>query len=451
MAFAYTTNLQASISYAVWNVAYATLSAPQKVQLDGTWASGSLTAGAAYNAYIEVAQLAQWYEQAASTPDLSFPEPAWDRLFIAKAAMILAKTVRPDRLQQFQADHETALDEAVDTFTRDLVGSTSLAGQSISLAGIRAFVIDHCVKRVSSGTGLRRRLFPPIAQIDAHLQWVLNMVWNSTPWHFRKRQVTLRFTTSNITSATWNESTKTLTCAGAFSDPGVSGGNRLMIVSGTGVVADEYTIANAGDFDSIVLDKSLSSAGTNLTTGDITGYLQIVSLTGMDAGEGFDSVASRKFFYDSTFYGNTLEWADATDMARCKAYDGTVRARPVKFRTEKYGASTVWHLSPFPDTSYTLKGAVCVSGIAALTTAATLTTAMARFPADFGPVIRDIVLARVLDGFNASDGKVMLRNAMDQMQTLLPNYSDQGAPTKVTSLEDVYNDYGAMQRDRGYY
>ncbi len=167
MAFAYTSALQNRIALAVWGVQNSSLNATQKVQLDLTWTSNALAGGAAYDAYIEVSQLAQYFEQAASTPDLSFPEPAWDRLFVACAGMLLNKTVRPDNYPRFKADYETALDQTIDTYTRVLISTTSLDGQGIDLAGIRAFVVDHCVKRANSATGLRRRLFPSIAQIGA--------------------------------------------------------------------------------------------------------------------------------------------------------------------------------------------------------------------------------------------------------------------------------------------
>ncbi len=448
MAFAYSTALQDRIAYAVWNVANSSLSAAQKVQLDLTWTTGSLAGGAAYDAYIEVSQVAQWFEQASSTPDLSFAQPAWNRLFVAKAAMLLVKTVRPDRLAEFVKDHESALDQCIDTFTRDLVSSTSLAGQGINLSGIRAYVIDHCVKRVDTSTGLRRRLFPSIAQIGGHIQWTLNFVANMKPWHFRKRQVTMTIATASLTTATWTESTKTLTQTGAFTNTNIGLGSRLLLTSGTGALTGEYVISSRTNDDAIVLENSISSAAANLTTGDIVANLQIVTLAGMNSGETFDSIVSRKFFYDGTYYGNTLDWVDASDMARRKASSGTNRYRPQRFRWEKYGSGITWHLAPFPDTSYTLRGAVTISSIGTLTDSTSLDTAIAKFPTEFGTVIRDVVLARTLSQHGASDGDLMMKSAIAQCESLLPVYSDQGFPTRQTSVEDVYEDYAFMQRDR---
>lgn len=448
MAFSYTSALQDRIAYAVWNVANSQLSAAQKVQLDLTWTTGALAGGVAYDAYIELSNIAQWYEQASSTPNLSFPEPAWDRLFIAKCGMVLTKTVRPDRQAEFQKDHEAALDQLLDTFSRDLISATSLAGQGVNLSGIRAFVVDHCVKRANSTTGLRRRLFPQVAQIDGNIQWTLNYIWNMKPWHFRKRQVTMTIATASLTTATWTESTKTLTQSGAFTNTSIAAGSRLLLTSGTGSLTGEFVISSRTSDNAVVLENSISSAGVNLTTGDIVGNLQIVTLAGMNTGETFDSIVSRKFFYDGTYYGNALEWVDASDMARRKASSGTNRYRPQRFRWEKYGAAVTWHLAPFPDTTYTLRGAVSISGLGTLTDSTSLDTAIAKFPTEFGTVIRDVVLARTLSQYGASDGDLMMKSAISQCESLLPVYSDQGFPTRQTSIEDVYEDYAFMQRDR---
>ena len=203
MAFTYTGALQGRIAYAVFNGAYSTLNAAQKVQLDGTWASGALTAGVAYDAYNEVVQLAQWVEQAASNPDLSYPQDEWDRLFVAKAAMILVKSVRPDRLGQFVADHEAAMDASIETFSKTLI-TANFAGGAFTVPGIRAYVVNHCVRRKESGVnqGLRRRIFPPIEDIDSHTQWVINYAWNTTQWNFRKRLIQITINANNSVSMT---------------------------------------------------------------------------------------------------------------------------------------------------------------------------------------------------------------------------------------------------------
>ena len=450
MAFVYTAKLQDRIALAVWNVTNSGLSANQKKQLDGTWTSGSLSDGAAYDAYVEIAQLAQWFEQASSNPDTSYPQDEWDRLFLAKASMILVKTVRPDRLPDFERDHEKALDESLDTFTRDLVSSTSLAGQGITLAGIRAFVIDHCVKRAGTNTGLRRRLFPSIAQIDGSIQWTLNYIWNKTPWHFRKRQVIIRVAVVSATTATWTESSKTLTSAGTFTGS-LNAGARVLVTGGTGVLSGEYLVTAQSSDSAIVLDTSISAAGSDLTTGDISATVQSITISGMGASESFDAVMSRKLFYQGDQVGGELKWADATRMAEWKSVSDSDTGTPRVFRFERISISdalvTTWHLSPFPDQAYVLRCAVLLSGPGTLTTAASLVTAISRFPAEFGTVIRDVTLAKVLQLHSASDGDSMMRHAQDQTDFLLPIYADQGFASRMTEVEDVNRDYESMTYD----
>lgn len=201
MAFTYTAALQNRIALAVWNVQNSSLTASQKVQLDLTWTSGSLTGGAAYDALNVITNLAQWFEQASSNPDTSFPQDEWDRLFIAETAMILVKTVRPDRLQQFQADRELAMDSLCETYSKTLI-TAAFAGAGSTLAGIRSYVVNHCIRRKQSNTGTRRRLFPPIEDIDSHVQWVINYVWNIAQWNFRKRMIQITINANNSVTMT---------------------------------------------------------------------------------------------------------------------------------------------------------------------------------------------------------------------------------------------------------
>lgn len=372
MAFAYTAALQARISLAVFNCAYARLDSTQKIQLDLTWSSGALAGGAAYDAYIAVSAIAQWFEQAASTPDLSFPEPTWDRLFIAKAAMILVKTVRPDRLADFSRDHEAALDEAIDTYSPTLINSATISGQPVTVDGIRKFVANHCIRRKESGVnqGLRRRIFPPIADIDAHLQWTLVTLWNLTQWSFRARLIQITINANNS-----------------------------------------------------------------------------VTMTGL-TGETFDAVASNRFYFDSSNAGAVLEWVDKDSAPALKAMNGTTTGMPRFFRTELNGATVTWHLFPIPDQAYTLYGTVYVA-TPTLTALSDINTAITKFPAEFGPGIRDLVLARVLMAHNASDGQKMWKTAMDQIEVFFPAYTDSGAPARQTSVGDVYGDF-ADQMGGGY-
>lgn len=237
MAFTYTSALQNRIALAVWNVQNSSLTATQKVQMDLTWTTGSLTGGAAYDAFNVVSQLAQWFEQASSNPDTSIPQDEWDRLFVAESAMILVKTVRPERLASFQTDRELAMDSLCETFTKTLI-TGSFAGAANTVAGIRSYVVNHCVRRKQSGTGTRRRIFPPIEDIDSHTQWVINYVWNIEHWNFRKRMIQITINANNTVTMTGlsSETFDSIASNKLFYD-GTYYGEELQWVDSTGAPA----------------------------------------------------------------------------------------------------------------------------------------------------------------------------------------------------------------------
>lgn len=453
MAFTYTTAIQTRIALAVWGVQNSGLDTDQKVQLDGTWTTGALTTGRAYDAWVEVAQLAQWFEQASSSPDTSLPQPAWESLFVARCCALLAESTRPEMVPAFQMEYERSLDQLVDTFSKTLASTVAISGttqsQSLTLRGVRAFVINHCVRRKGSNTGLRRRIFPPVEDIDAHLQWTLNHVWNAGSWNFRKRQVTVTFNTLSLTDATWTESTKTLTKTSGFTDYTHVDGARFLLTDGTGAFLGEVAIASRTSANAIVLESSISTAGVNLSTGDIDGKLCWVTHRGLATGESFDSLASRWLMYagESTGGGggvSKLAWSDATQMAAAAAWMGTTTGKPATFRTERRGAGVTWHLSPFPDQNYTLHGAVLASGPGSFATATgdvDFAAVLAKFPTEFGPVIRDMTLARVLLAHNASDAEAFWARAVDQVGGMLPTYADPGTPSRMVVSEDMYGDW----------
>lgn len=450
MPFTYNIEIQNRIALAVWNVPCtgtgANLSAVQKVQLDATdTAYGTAPAGgAALDAHHETSQLAQWFQQ---TSDVVYPEPAWDRLFIAKAAMILAKTVRPDRLEQFRRDHEDALDQAIDTYTATLISSATIAGQGLTVAGIRSYVCNHCVKRKESGSnqGLRRRIFPPIADIDSHLQWVINYVWNTTCWNFRAREVTVVLTPLAVTGATWTESTKTITKTNGFIIT-LTAGQPLFVTGGTAATTGVYTVVSQTSDDSCIL---VSSIGATDGATDIAFTTYAVTMRGLASGESFDSIASNRFYFDGNNGGMQLDWVDKDRAPALRAYHGSTTGVPCYFRTQPVGASKIWHLYPIPDTTYTLFGTVYAS-TPSMSDLAAINTAITMFPAEFGTVIRDMVLARVLLQHNASDAERMWTRCTEQVESFGAAYTDAGMPAKMTSVGDVYNDHSALIEGGGF-
>lgn len=444
MAFTYSTAIQDRISLDVFGVLYATLTTPQKTHIDGVWTSGSLTTGKAFDSLTQIMQVANWFEMAGGT---SAPQ-VWEPWLVAQTAAELAPVYRPERVGALNAAKESAIDQAIDSFTITAptgAFASSNSSQAITVQGIRYFVLNHCARRKESGTntGLRRRLFPPIDEVDSHIQWVLNFVYNKEHWSFRKRDVTLTINTlSTVTGATWTESSKTLTQSGAFTNLLLTNGPAmLMVTGGTGAQTAIYPIASKTSANAIVLPTSLSNTNADLATGDITAVLFFLDFRGILSGETIDSVASRRFYYTTDpFTGGKLNWIDATGMDAAMAYHALNTGQPSLFRIENQPVQVrVWRLAPFPDQTYTLKGSVYVSGPGSPSSVSD-TTIFDKFPTEFGVVIRDMVLARVLQANNTSDADRFWSRAIENVQLLLPTFVDNGSPARLTSTEDVYSD-----------
>lgn len=455
MAFSYSQNIQNRIAIELFGVQYSSLDTVQKIGIDGNWTTGSLSTGAAFDALTYIAQIANNFEMAGST---SAPQ-VWESWLVAKTAYELAPTYRPDRTGMLRDKMEVAIDGFLDAYTRiDPTGTfaSSNISQTTDVNGIRAYVINHCARRKESGvnTGMRRRLFIPVDTIDSHIQWVLNFIYNKEPWNFRKREVSVIIrVVTGITGLTWNESGKTLTGTGAFTNMLTLSGRhaRFLVTSGTGVLLSEVQIASRDSNDQITLKQSILPSGETSNPTDVAGQLFTIELRGTLPSESFDSIASRKLYYQgdssSSAWGGSdawMSWMDASDMARLKARYASGSGQPVAFRTELQPSDVVaWHLAPFPDATYNLRGAVFITG-PGTPSSATDTTIFSKFPSEFFTVIRDMVLARVLLENAASDAERVWGRAVDHVERLLPIYTDQGDAQRITAPLDVYQDQSRM-------
>lgn len=74
-----------------------------------------------------------------------------------------------------------------------------------------------------------------------------------------------------VASATWTESTKTLTKTGGFSRYVFANSTRIIITSGTGATAGEYVIASRTSDNAIVLATSIGAGADGQT--DIGAYI----------------------------------------------------------------------------------------------------------------------------------------------------------------------------------
>lgn len=440
MAITYTTTIQDRIAYKVWGVANSSLSAAQKALLDGTWTTGALSSGVAYDAFTRINQYAQWFNQAGATDAPS----AWEQWFVAETCLLAVNTVRPDRVGIFEKEREAAIDAALDAFSLVDANGSTLGGQTITYKGIRQYVMNHCLRRrnVYNKDGEKFRLFVPPQDIDSATQWTLNFLWNR-PWRFRKRQVTISITAITFSAGTWTESSKTLAAIDT-SEYTLTAGDPIYITGGTGVTGGEYRIATKPGGTSLTLISSISTDAEDLATGDITGMFYYVSIRGLGSGESLDSFSTRELYYTASSDSDDIQklrWASAGEMALFKAKIQDDTDQPARFRLERQGANLVWLLAPYPDDDYTLTGEAFVAAPSAASSS-TDTAPFTAFPAEFSTVIRDVVLAKVLKNHNAPGASDAWQLAMEQVETLLSMYEEHGNPEEDTVREtrDVYGD-----------
>lgn len=368
MAITYAAAIQDRIAYAVYGQANSALTTAQKAQLDGGWTTGSLTTGVAKDALDRVNQIAQWFALAGATA-----APAeWAHWFVREAAYLLASNVRPDRADEFRQQREVAIDAALDSFSLTSADSASAANRTFTLRNLRYYVLNHCARRKESGanTGLRRRIFPPVEDIDDAVASVINEVWNMAPWVFRKRKVT-------------------------FSLPEDYGG---------------------------VVNSSLT-----------------------DDNEIFDAIVSREVYYtDEAGRGAKARWLSADEFCQLEAVYGSATGRPVGFRIETANdQSTTWQFVPFPDRAYTFIGVATVKAPSVLSDATSATLAF-QFPVEFKPILRDMILGRVLLMHGASDAQAVYGRAEEKANALLPIYADIASGARVLQTLDVYKDVQEM-------
>lgn len=435
MAITYTAAMQNRIALYALGTPYANLLADQKTLQDGTWTTGSLTTGIAFDALNKVNQYGQWFEQVTTNVAPS----VWEAYFVALTAYrLMAQYRATEKMAAFKDALKDAEDAAFNAYASSDLNSTTMGGQSFTVPGLRYYIIDHCIRR-------EKRLFPSPLSMDAATQWMVNYVWNLQPWNFRKRQCTLRIEAASITTATWTQSGNNLTQTAGFNGwpasetVGATSGAMFTATGGTSVVLGQYGIATRLSDDALTLDSSLSATAGNLAAADIAGIASIVRVFGLDTGETADQTAIREFYYqDVTDF--KLVHAQAEELAALRAYYGSSTGRPERFRLELRGSTLYWHLFPLPDQTYTLFGEMLAEGPGATGTATALTTALDRMPAKFHSIIREGVLARVLRNYDVKDGEAKWVEVDGMLKSLLAEMEDTGRSDDDVSIRDVYND-----------
>jgi len=148
---------------------------------------------------------------------------------------------------------------------------------------------------------------------------VLNMVGdhfvNSYKWRFLRGANTFLSGRGNIdvATATWTESSLTLTQTGAFTTYTFVDGDHIKVVGGTSVTAKYYEIASRTDADNIVLTETLSTTGGDLAAADIEGTLRIPTIELPDDFGSLHSIAGADTLV------NSIGMVDATHIGQLRS------------------------------------------------------------------------------------------------------------------------------------
>lgn len=187
--FAYSSSIQDRVAYALHGRAYSNLSSEQKAAFDGTSSSDPPTAGRAKDAFLTIRKLAQWWEQTDSST-VSDAAEAW---FVAEMVFLLSLNQRPERIGEFKATREQAMNDYIDTITTTAIttGYTSDVFATPCLQSLRYYVL----RRIANVSRKALTSTPP-EEIDAASIWCLNWVWYKAMWNFKTRLITITVPTS---------------------------------------------------------------------------------------------------------------------------------------------------------------------------------------------------------------------------------------------------------------
>lgn len=436
MAITYSTYFQDRIAYRLHEAAYSTLSTNQKGMIDGGWTTGTVSAtnnGIVGEQITVLQQYGQWMDAAGA----QVAQTAWDAWFVASVVRKAGSAMRPDRLEQYIKAERDARAEAIESFSRkaltvDPASDTEYASNTYQ--NIRYHVLSQTVRRSP------RPLWIAPETIDSCTNRITMHVWNSGNWTFKKRPVTMEIKTITATAVVYANSDKSLTLTGAFADYTHVAGALLLITDSTDDVYNGRVveIASKSSDDKILLTQALGANNTSVTCRTLT-----VAFPELGT-ETFDSTATRKFFYLDN--RGELTWADGTDMAQGRA--GLTLGyfnRPSRAGFTTNGTKRNWFVYPWPDQDYTLAGDVYVTGPGSPSSASD-TTPFARFPAEFAPILRDMVYAECLYTSNQPDGAEKRAAATADLNTALVKYAATGdMETANAVVRDVYRDVQAQR------
>lgn len=183
--FAYGTEVQNQIAYALFGGNYSSLTSDQKAALDGTQSTSPPTKGFALLAWQQVGQIAQWWYQAGATttPDV------WQHWFVARACKLMAVQYRPDRYPLFKEMDEAAQASAIKSFQKEAATGSTVSSQATTtnIQTVRYETMQAAINRSPS-------IFLSPAEIDSATLRCLRILWNQADWLFRRREVVMTVT-----------------------------------------------------------------------------------------------------------------------------------------------------------------------------------------------------------------------------------------------------------------
>lgn len=444
MALAYSTAIQNRVANILRGTAYASLTANEKALIDSTSTPPTLTGGVAFDALTQIQQYAQWFGMSGTTvPD------AWEQWLVSNIVLLASQQMCPDRVSLYEQANLRAEQAAVDAFSRNALsyapGATPEAS-TLTVQNIRYYVVSHCARtqRWDTIDGTRRmkpRLWVPPEIIDAMIDRVLISLWGQREWRFKKRKTRMLRTVYSFSDATYTNGTKTIATTGLATIPA---GSRVLLTSGTGVTAGEYSVAS-GTSTTIVLDNALGTAADGAT--DLAGSVFVVTFPDLLSTETYDAMATREAYYtqptSSTLTGVTrssMVWVEDDTLASWRSRLGTTTGSPAFYQTEVIGTRINWHFCPFPSETETLYGSVYVQG-PRLPAAVDTSTVFERFPADFAHLIKDSVLSEVLAYFGDDRMKARVEAEVERLGMA---YADEGRGQINQEIRDVYGDFNGL-------
>ena len=175
--------------------------------------------------------------------------------------------------------------------------------------------------------------------------------------------------------------------------------------------------------------------------------------SGLGAGETFDKfVSTRLTFTDVAGAGLHCMWSNPDSFADAAVLNSQATGRPTYFRYTMSAPNTpVWQFCPVPDTTYTMRALVTITG-PGNPSSSTDATPFNLFPVEFHQIIRDWVLGECLakrDAQARADGNVLRARCQDELERLSLTFADAGNVTQDSgTVRDVYQDVLMFGTDR---